>query len=69
MPDTTFGATLAKRFFGRGSWTPGLHKHYTNYLTIEKGLHHNSHSPGTTNTPKCESLFGFGEFLPELACV
>ena len=35
----------------------------------EKGLHHGSHSPGATNTPKCENPFGFGEFLPDLAYV
>ena len=35
----------------------------------EKGLLHDSHSPGATNTQKCESPFGFDEFLPNLAYV
>ena len=28
---------------------------------------HDSHSPNTTNTSKCESPIGFGEFFPGLA--
>ena len=35
----------------------------------EKGLHHNSHSPGATNIWKCENTFSTGKFLPELAYV
>ena len=31
----------------------------------EKGLHHDSHSPGVTNTQKCGSSFGFDEFLSD----
>ena len=33
------------------------------------GPHHDSHSPGAMNTPKCENPLGFAEFLPDLAYV
>ena len=33
------------------------------------GLHHDSHSPGAINTPKCENPLGFAKLLPDLAYV
>ena len=32
-------------------------------------VHHDSHSPGATNTLKCKSPFGFGEILPDLSYI
>ena len=65
--------------------TQSFHTHYTSYITTEKNhrllnrihcfdifyqfMHHDSPSPGATNTTKCETPFCFDEFFPILAYV
>jgi hypothetical protein len=44
--------------------------HFQYHLSVlEKGRHHDFHSPGAMNTQKFESPFGLDKFLPDLAYV